>query len=104
MMNEENQGNAPKRMSLKKKSSGTMTLQNAGGAKKVQVEVRKKKFNFDPKERKAQLEQELLLSKRLKKRQEKLKRLVRLKKLKKLKKHARLQQLKLRLTRRLRSC
>ena len=54
MMNEENQGNAPKRMSLKKKSSGTMTLQNAGGAKKVQVEVRKKKFNFDPKERKAQ--------------------------------------------------
>lgn len=42
MMNEENQGNAPKRMSLKKKSSGTMTLQNAGGAKKVQVEVRKR--------------------------------------------------------------
>mgnify|MGYP004614113337 FL=1 len=60
MMNEENQGNAPKRMSLKKKSSGTMTLQNAGGAKKVQVEVRKKKFNFDPKERKAQLEQEAI--------------------------------------------
>ncbi|MGN0915296.1 MAG: translation initiation factor IF-2 [Succinivibrio sp.] len=50
---------APKRMSLKKKTSPTMTLSSStGGTKKVQVEVRKKKIVFDPKERKAQLEQE----------------------------------------------
>ena len=60
MSNEENLNNAPKRMSLKKKSPSTLTLNNAGGQKKVQVEVRKKKVLIDPKERKAQLEQEAL--------------------------------------------
>ncbi|MGN1280430.1 MAG: translation initiation factor IF-2 [Succinivibrio sp.] len=59
-MNEENQDIAPKRMSLKKKSSGTVTLQNGGSSKKVQVEVRKKKVIIDPKERKAQMEMEAL--------------------------------------------
>lgn len=82
MMNEENQGNAPKRMSLKKKSSGTMTLQNAGGAKKVQVEVRKRNLTSTLKSVRLSWSRKLLLSKRLKKRLEKLKRLVRLKKLK----------------------
>ena len=60
-MTEENlQEGAPKRMSLKKKPSGTMTLQSSGSSKQVQVEVRKKKVIVDRKEREAQLEQEAI--------------------------------------------
>ena len=60
-MTEENlQEGAPKRMSLKKKTSGTMTLQSSGSSKQVQVEVRKKKVIVDRKEREAQLEQEAI--------------------------------------------
>ncbi len=42
---------APKKMSLNKKTHGTITVQNSSGTvKKVQVEVRKKKVVFDLKE------------------------------------------------------
>ncbi len=47
------------KLSLKKKTSGTMTLNHtSSGPKNVQVEVRKKKVLVNPEERKAQLAQE----------------------------------------------